>query len=149
MAFDFSDLGSSLSAHGPTYGNYGGADYSGGVHLQPGQEPDYSVQPIDELDTLFRTHDMSSEASGSYDRAVGDLNLIIGIEKLSDTQLTPEGHLYAGVATLAMLADIALGQGHPEVLTPSIVATATESALENIAAGGGAQIHAADGFFFL
>ena len=133
----------------PTYGNYGGIDYSGGVHLTPGQQPDYSVPAADPLDSLFKAHDLASEASSSLQRAQGDLALLEGIDNLPDGTLTSQGHLWAGVATLAMIADIAVRQGHPELLSLADSVQYGSEAFEHIAASG---IHplgfvAADGFF--
>jgi hypothetical protein len=144
-----------LSPLVPTYGNYGGPDYSDGVHLQPGQNPTYTVPPVDALDALFLQHDMTSQAPDSMTRALGDLALIQGIDALPDAAFTPEGHLYAGAATVAMLADIAFRQNHPELLTPNIVAAASENAFEHIASGSAAQTpwlgHSGipDGLFFV
>ena len=125
-----------LEQHLPTYGNYGGLDYSGGVFVLPGQQPDYSVTPIDDLDALFLEHDKGSGAPTSDLRADADYALLVGIHGLKDVPLTPEGHLWAGAATLAMIADIAIRQGHPEKIPPNEALDFSGEALQHIAQSG-------------
>jgi hypothetical protein len=120
----------------PTYGNYGGPDYSGGVFVLPGQQPNYDVPPIDNLDALFRQHDIGSGAPTSAGRADADLALIEGIRQLNSDTLTPEGHLWAGAATLAMIADITIRQHHPEKLTPNEALDFSGEAFQHIAQSG-------------
>ena len=120
----------------PTYGNYGGPDYSGGDFVLPGQQPDYSVPPIDDLDKLFLKHDIGSGAPTSAERADADLALIEGIQGLDASTLTPEGHLWAGAAILAMVADITVRQGHPEKLPPNEALDFSGDALQLIAQSG-------------
>jgi hypothetical protein len=96
----------------PTYGNYGGADYSSGRF---GKAP-----PLDEtgsylsnrelddnkdaLDYRFYRHDVeSSLADTPAEQEAADLRLIRSIDKLSDRQLAdPEASLYAGLASIAI-----------------------------------------------
>ena len=120
----------------PTYGYYGGPDYSGGVFVLPGQQPNYNVPPIDDLDALFRLHDIGSGESTSEARANADLALIEGIQQLDTNTLTPEGHLWAGAAILAMIADITIRQGHPEKLPPNEALDFSGDALQLIAQSG-------------
>ena len=120
----------------PTYGNYGGPDYSGGVFVPPGVQPNYDVPSVDDLDALFRLHDIGSGASTSGERAMADRDLIYGIHALPDDSLTSEGHLWAGAATLAMIADIEIRQGQPGVLTPDEVLHFSGEAVQDIAASG-------------
>src|SRR3954463_8401173 len=85
----------------PTYGEYGGPGYSGGeVLTSPTQQVDYSVQPVDALDALFRLHDQAYDSPDLSVRAQGDFDLIKGISKLPSGQLDPEASAYAGLATL-------------------------------------------------
>lgn len=101
----------------PTYGKYGGPDYSGGKLLREGETPSFTAKPIDMLDKLFRKHDMAVlEADSSLDQAKADLHLIKGILKLSDDAVSGEGDLYAGAAILAMIGRIIVTDRHPEVL---------------------------------
>jgi hypothetical protein len=101
----------------PTYGKYGGPDYSGGRLLREGETPSFTIKPIDPLDRLFRQHDMEIlEAESSLDQAKVDLRLIKGILKLSDDAVSGEGDLYAGAAILAMIGRIIVTDRHPEVL---------------------------------
>ena len=41
----------------PTYGNWGGPGWSGGVFVDFPNKPDYTVAPVDEMDALFKEHD--------------------------------------------------------------------------------------------
>ncbi|MCA3586050.1 MAG: hypothetical protein IOD03_20545, partial [Methylocystis sp.] len=50
----------------PTYGNYGGAGWSGGKFVADGAAADYSVAPKNGLDALFRKHDMAYGAATDY-----------------------------------------------------------------------------------
>ena len=101
----------------PTYGKYGGPEYSGGKLLRPGDVPDFTVKPINDLDQLFRRHDIAiREAESSYQQALADLRLIKGILKLPPDAVSGEGDLYAGAAILAMIGRIIVSDRHPEVL---------------------------------
>jgi hypothetical protein len=113
----------------PTYGNYGGPGFSNGEILSsPDQSVDYSAPPVDELDTLFRTHDMAYDSPDTLVRAEGDLALIQGIEHLSQTPMSGEESLYAGAALLFATDQLAAVNQHPELLSPGqLVAVAVTS----------------------
>ena len=107
----------------PTYGNYGGLNYSDGRLLGPGQTPSFSAQPVDALDALFLEHDRVYYSSVDPDvLAQADLILLEGIRNLPDAALSGEAHLYAGASTLALLASIAVTHERPDLLTPEQVA---------------------------
>src|SRR3954452_22281216 len=65
----------------PTYGNYGGPYHTGG-----------DVAPIDPLDAVFQIHDNTPASIKS------DHDLLNGIVALTDAEMDPEAHLYAGLA---------------------------------------------------
>ena len=46
----------------PTYGNWGGPGWSGGEWQDDSSLTRWDVQPIDELDALFRAHDMAYQS---------------------------------------------------------------------------------------
>jgi hypothetical protein len=120
----------------PTYGNYGGPGYSNGAVLtSPNQAVDYSVPPVDALDALFRFHDMAYDSPSLLTRAEGDLALIRGIEGLSLGRLPPEESLYAGGAILFGIEQLAVVNGHPELLSQSQLVTATSIAIHDIQYG--------------
>jgi hypothetical protein len=102
----------------PTYGHYGGPNYTGGV-VDPGQFVD--VPPIDPLDALFKAHDLAYFTIPSTDaEALGeaDLTLMSGIAALDDSQLGGEAHLYAAGAELALLYNVTSTLGQGQLLTP-------------------------------
>jgi len=41
----------------PKYGNWGGPGWSGGCYPSSPKETDWSIQPIDAMDLIFRNHD--------------------------------------------------------------------------------------------
>jgi Ca2+-binding RTX toxin-like protein len=90
---------------GPTYGNYGGAGYAAGQKVSPTDIPDYSVRPVNQLDALFRQHDMDYDAGVSHIAA--DAALIAGIEALKgSTEFADYSHvdrLYADLAEAAFV----------------------------------------------
>ena len=126
----------------PTYGNYGGANYSSGKF---GEDP-----PLDEngsylsnkelddnkdaADYQFYKHDVDELLANTpaEDRAA-DVKLVRRLD-LSDKQLDdPEAELYAGVATVAFSARLLVNNPRPalaEKLVPYL-----EDALDNIEAG--------------
>jgi len=116
----------------PTYGNYGGPGYSNGQVLSsPDQPVDYSAPPVDPLDALFRFHDMAYDSRSTLVRAEGDLALIQGIQGLSLGLLSPEQSLYAGAAIVFGIQQLALVNGHPELLSqPQLLAAASTSVHE-------------------
>ena len=120
----------------PTYGNYGGPGYSNGQVLSsPDQPVDYSAPPVDALDALFRFHDMAYDSPSTLVRAEGDLALIQGIEGLSFGPLSPEESLYAGGAILFGIQQLALVNGHPELLSESQLLAAASTSVHDIQYG--------------
>jgi hypothetical protein len=102
----------------PTYGNYGGPDYSGGKIVGPGESPDFTVAAKDPLDELFLRHDEAhaNPASDALSRAQADIALIQGIQALPENAVSAEGDLYAGAAILATIYQISVVDRHPELL---------------------------------
>jgi hypothetical protein len=120
----------------PTYGKYGGPDYSGGKLLRSGDVPDFTVKPINDLDQLFRRHDIAvREAESSYEQALADLRLIKGILKLPPDAVSGEGDLYAGAAILAMIGRIIVSDRHPEVLARINLPKTIDKAIDLIEQG--------------
>ena len=116
----------------PTYGNYGGPDYSdgsvGGIIPTSG-----ALLPVDKLDTLFFFHDLAYQNSGGTEVPSADLALIHGIEYLTAThQLDAEASFYGGAAILGVAAFMALN-GHP--LSPGELFLADATALHDIQFG--------------
>ena len=122
----------------PTYGNYGGPGYSDGEVLSsPDQPVDYSAATVDPLDELFRFHDMAYDSPSTLVRAEGDLALIQGIQELSLGPLSPEQSLYAGAAIVFGIGQLALVNGHPELLSQSQLLAAANTAVHDIQYGLG------------
>jgi hypothetical protein len=117
----------------PTYGNYGGPDYSdgsvGGTIPITGALP-----PVDKLDKLFFRHDLAYQQNPSATEIPSaDLALIHGIEHLTTThQLGAEASFYAGAAILGVVAFMALN-GHP--LSPGELLLAEATAQHDIQYG--------------
>jgi hypothetical protein len=113
----------------PTYGNFGGPDYSngqiGGAVPVIGGKPDLS-KAVDPLDILFEIHDFAYQSQPSANEIpVADLALIHGIEQLTALrQLDAEASLYGGAAILGTMAFMA-ANGHPLSPIESLLATAT------------------------
>jgi Ca2+-binding RTX toxin-like protein len=117
----------------PTYENYGGPGYSDAHLLSPGETPKFAVTPGDKLDALFREHDrVYYSTTDATVLAKADLELIQGIAALPDSELSGEGHLYAGAAILALMANIAVTHKHPDLLTPELTALYTADAVDNL-----------------
>jgi Ca2+-binding RTX toxin-like protein len=117
----------------PTYGNYGGPLYSDGRLIPPGETPTFSAPHLDLLDALFREHDrVYYSSSDPNELAQADLLLIRGIAALPDSALSGEGHLYAGGATLALLANIAVVHGRPDLLSEAEVTLLVGDAVDNL-----------------
>jgi hypothetical protein len=102
------------STHGipiPSYGNYGGPNYSAGVEGGTPSNPANPL-PVDDLDTLFWQHDLvlQNSAATPLDIFQADLNLVLGIHNLPQTAPTlfndPEARLYAGLAELTIAEKI-------------------------------------------
>ena len=116
----------------PTYGNYGGPGYSEGV-FGPPELP--LVPPADDLDRLFRRHDVASaEADTAEEQAAADLRLLKQILRFEPGDLDAEGSLYGGLAVLAMIEQLAAG-GHLDLLGPRKLAGAVQEAVEDIGRG--------------
>ena len=75
----------------PTYGLYGGPNYSGGVVFGTS----FALPGIDLLDEAYRQHDFAySNALSVQDKATADLILLDTISLIPESELSPEGHLY-------------------------------------------------------
>ncbi len=139
--FEF-ELGNE-SLYAPTYGNYGGDDYSSGRFGKDApldQDGSYlSNRELDDnkdaLDYLFYRHDVASTlAENSAEQKTADLTLIRGIGDLSDRQLDdPEASLYAGLATVALSGQLLLN--HPKPALAERLVPYLEDALDNIETG--------------
>jgi len=117
----------------PTYGNYGGPDYSDG--LVGGTIPTSGAVPwVDPLDHLFFNHDLAYQQNpGATELPSADLTLIHGIEYLTAThQLDAEASFYGGAAILGVAAFMA-ANGHP--LSPGELLFAEATALYDIQHG--------------
>ena len=124
----------------PTYGNYGGADYSSGDF---GQDPPLdqggsylSNKELDDnsdaLDYLFYRHDVvSSLADSPAEQRAADVDLIRRIGDLSDKQLAdPEASFYAGLATIGIGAQVLANDPSPFLIGQA--EPFLEDALDNI-----------------
>jgi hypothetical protein len=135
-----------FATHGiplPTYGNYGGPNYSAGeiggkITGTPADPP-----PVDQLDTLFYHHDFVYQTSMDPLVRVGaDVQLVEGMHALTytdpgDANYDPEAGLYEGLATLGIVAQLA-AEGALQHLPPSdqlLIADATQEAVVNLEAG--------------
>lgn len=124
----------------PTYGEYGGPGYSGGETIEPGETPDFTVPAQDPLDELFRAHDLvyyDPEATAD-DRAEADIALIEGILALPEDAVTGAGDVYAGVAVLALLYQVSVVNGRPDLLAELDVPAVVNQAGDLIAEGSAA-----------
>ncbi|MFC4174047.1 hypothetical protein ACFOYU_18670 [Microvirga sp. GCM10011540] len=120
----------------PTYGNYGGPNYSDGRILLPTEDSPLAAPAVDALDALFREHDRAyNNSTDPLVLAQADLQLIRGISALPESQLSAEGHLYAGAATLAFIDQINGRWAHPEIFQPGEEAALEQNGLNNIAKG--------------
>jgi hypothetical protein len=99
----------------PTYGFYGGPNYTGGVVLEPGEPASFTQEPLDVLDAASKAHDLAYESTSLPVRATADIALLDAILQIGDDQLTPEGHLYAAATTVVILGQ--LGQYPAGTLT--------------------------------
>jgi hypothetical protein len=112
----------------PTYGNYGGPDYSNGsvggtIPITGGIIG--GVTPVDNLDTLFKMHDLAYQTQVQFpgqELPSADLALIHGIEALTG-HLDAEASLYGGAAILGIAAFMA-ANGHRLSPVESFAATA-------------------------
>lgn len=100
----------------PTYGEYGGPGYTAGEYSLPGSATDPDdyvlVKPIDPLDALFKFHDMAYDPGlPGYNPAalpLADVALIKGISRIPNDQLDADAAIYAGLTTLAHVAQVEL-----------------------------------------
>jgi hypothetical protein len=129
----------------PTYGNYGGGGYSAGEfggELLTGSlgEPLTQEQltqsgsgSVDPLDYLFYRHDVASNDVGEAytpEQAQADATLVNSLIGL-DASYDPEASFYAGGATFAMIARLALND-QLEVVPPTVLIAATQDAASDI-----------------
>ena len=120
----------------PTYGFYGGPNYSDGIVLEPGAAASFTHAPLDALDAAYQAHDLAYESPSPQVRATADIALLDAMLAIGDDQLGPEGHLYAAASTFAILAHLGPYPkgtltpeqfGHLAASTPAYVADATAS----------------------
>jgi hypothetical protein len=123
VRFDPNDLqasSSGLAQHGikvPSYGNYGGPNYSAGVEggttPEPGSPGYIANPPKDPLDQLFYAHDLTYQhvKDGLVPPqnipeviTTADVTLVEGLAAL--TNLEPEAFLYDAFATLAIASKV-------------------------------------------
>jgi hypothetical protein len=141
------------STHGipiPSYGNYGGPNYSAGVENGTTPEgPNPIPAPVDSLDTLFWQHDLVYQhvkdglvAPQDIPTAIAqaDVTLVEGVYALTKTNLNPEALLYSAVATLSVggkilttPSELAYLGAHP--LDAAAVVTAVQAAIPNFEVG--------------
>jgi hypothetical protein len=119
----------------PTYGQYGGPNWSGGVVVGDHEPGNYAVPPEDGLDELFLAHDQAYDQSDTLVRARADLVLIQRILEQPTDEVTGEGDLYAGGAVLAMLYQIAVVNNRPELLLEADVGQIVQGAIARIEEG--------------
>ena len=90
----------------PTYGNYGGPNYSGGKVLN-GELANYSIPPVDSLDGWFREHDMAYDAAkNNRDKAIADIQLLRAIVNNLDKINSRDAQAYAGILIPAFINQI-------------------------------------------
>src|SRR5262249_5016 len=129
--FDPSSL--TASTHGipiPSYGNYGGSNYSAGVEGGSASDPN-APPPVDALDSLFYQHDLvyQNPNSTAQNIADADVTLVAGMSALAPT-LGSEALLYDSLATIGIVGKILTTPGeaalieltHPGVLSQVIAA---------------------------
>jgi hypothetical protein len=133
----------------PTYGRYGGADYSVGVFGGvPPTQPDGSPlsfmalltngnpadDPVDALDYLSYRHDIASaHALTPAAQAQADATLLASVVALN-SHYDPEAALYAGATSLGMIGSLAL-HGFLNVLSPLQLVVALSDAVHDIQFG--------------
>ncbi len=142
-----------VSTHGipiPSYGNYGGPNYSAGVEGGTTPEgPNPTPAPVDALDTLFWQHDLVYQhvkdglvPPQDIPNAIAqaDVTLVEGMYALTQTNLDPEAFLYDALGTLTVGAkilttpsELAYLGAHP--LDAGAVLTAVQAAIPNFEIG--------------
>jgi len=126
------------STHGipiPSYGNYGGPNYTAGVEGGTTPEgPNPNPAPVDALDTLFWQHDLVYQhvkdglvAPQDIPTAIAqaDVKLVEGMYALTKTNLDPEALLYDALGTLTI--------GSKILTTPSELAYLAANPLDAVA----------------
>ncbi|MBI5260977.1 MAG: hypothetical protein HY852_04060 [Bradyrhizobium sp.] len=136
MRFDPNSLVPSTQ-HGipvPSYGNYGGVNYSagqeGGTTPEPGSADYLANPPKDNLDQLFYTHDLAYQHFEDQTATVlqtfdADANLAKGMYALTQSEpdlfaSDPEALLFEAVATLSILGKIQTTPGESEYLQSTL-----------------------------
>jgi hypothetical protein len=125
------------STHGipiPSYGNYGGPNYSAGVEGGTASIP-ANPPPVDALDNLFYQHDLVYQNPNSMpqDIADADVTLVGGMSALAPT-LGSEALLYDSLATIAIVGKILTTPGEAALIDPDILSQvigAAEAAIPN------------------
>jgi hypothetical protein len=148
VSFDPNSL-QSPAQHGipiPSYGNYGGANFSAGVEGGTTPEgPNPIPAPVDALDTLFWQHDLVYQhvQDGLVPPldipntiAQADVTLVEGMFALTPTITDPEEFLYDALATIGIASQIlttptelAYLEAHPS--DAAIVIAAAQTAIQN------------------
>ncbi len=119
----------------PTYGEYGGPNWSGGEVVGDDEPGNYTKLPADGLDALFLEHDRIYDRPDTLLRAEADYILIQGILAQPPDEVTGEGDLYAGGAVIAMLYQITVVNKHPEVLIGADLEAIVQGAIDRIEQG--------------
>jgi hypothetical protein len=119
----------------PTYGQYGGPNWSGGEVVGDDEPGNYTKPPEDALDKLFRRHDKAYDQPDTLLRAEADFLLIQRILAQDPDAVTGEGDLYAGGAVIAMLYQITVVNKHPEVLIGADLEAIVQGAFDRIEQG--------------
>jgi hypothetical protein len=142
------------STHGvpiPSYGNYGGPNYSAGVEggttpeLADLNPSDPSTYPVDSLDWLFWAHDLVYQhfkdgTATQADTFQADVNLVETMYAMPQTD--PEALLFEGLATLTILGkiltspdELAFVQTLPPQEQALVEVLAPQAALQNLEIG--------------
>ena len=148
VRFDPTSL-QSPAQHGipiPSYGNYGGANFSAGVEggITP-EGPNPIPAPVDPLDNLFWAHDLVYQhvqdglvppVDIPNTIAQADVTLVEGMFALTPTITDSEEFLYDAVATIGIAGkilntptELAYLEAHP--FDAAIVLTAAQTAIQN------------------
>jgi Ca2+-binding RTX toxin-like protein len=113
----------------PTYGNYGGYDYSGGKV----SGDDLTLPPKDQLDAVFQKHDIDyKNAQSPQDTINADIALIKGILNLPPSALyDPDARAYANATIIAFLGELNKKPGGEKVFSDSSETYLTIEALKD------------------
>ena len=119
----------------PTYGNYGGPEYSAGVFVLDPDPSHLDAGPVDALDRQFLLHDQATAAARTpAEQAVADLGLLRGVVALDPGQLDAEASVYGGLTALVMIEHLAVNSGLG-LLSPAELVHAVRDALGDIERG--------------